>query len=150
MRTTVKTYCILMLLMLTFSISSAAVNQTGMADIEAAACCEASTFTSLEYADSVNNVGSDERDLLNDTHSAWASDMETGGKSISESFNINFQRIRRAEESTSFLRYILLVLSQRQNSLVLEHSKQYYLDKGPHYASFSSEYYIYTLRQILI
>lgn len=148
MRTTVKTYCILMLLMMTCSLSSAAVNLKGMADIEVAAC-EVSTSTSLGYADS-ENVGSNERDLFNDTQSVWTSDMELGSKSISESFLLSFQRFRRTEESSSFLRDIFLILSHRQNSLVLDHSKQYYSDKDPHYASFSSDYYIYTLRQILI
>lgn len=148
MRTTITTYCVLMLLMLTYSLGSAAVNLTGMAVIESESC-ELSTSSSLECVDS-ENLGSDERDSYTDTKSSWTSDIELGNKPISETYNFNFLRIRRVAETSSLLRGIFLILSQHQNSLVLDQSKIYYSDKNPHYASFSSEYYIYTLRQILI
>lgn len=137
-----------MLLMLTYSLSSAAVNLMGMADREAAAC-EVSTSSSFGYV-VADNVDSDTQNSFNDTNSAWSSDMELGSKPISEVYSLNLQRFRRGIETSSFLRDIYLILSQYRNSLVLDQSRIYYSDKDPHYASFSSEYYIYTLRQILI
>lgn len=147
MRTTVETYLILMLLMLIYSLSSEATTLTGMADREDATC-EVSTSSSLVCADSYN-VDSNNGDLLYDTKSVWASHMELG-KPLSETYSLSHLRIRRTFESTSFMRGISFILSQLRNSLVLDQSKLYYSDKDPHYATFSSEYYIYTLRQILI
>ena len=59
-------------------------------------------------------------------------------------------RRRRATETTVSLKGILLCLSRHQNLLVHGCSKLYYSDKDPHYTSFSSEYYIYALRRIVI
>ena len=42
------------------------------------------------------------------------------------------------------------MISSHHNLLVHDQSKLYYSDKDPHYTSFSSEYYIYTLRRIVI
>ena len=53
-------------------------------------------------------------------------------------------------ETSLFLKGIFLILSQHQNLMVHDQSKLYYSDKDPHYTSFSSEYYIYTLRRIII
>lgn len=54
-----------------------------------------------------------------------------------------------AVETASFMKGILLI-SSHHNLLVHDQSKLYYSDKDPHYTSFSSEYYIYTLRRIVI
>lgn len=147
MRTTVETYLILMLLMLTYSLSSEATIFSGMADREDATC-EVSTSSSIGCADS-SNVNSNNGDISYDIKSAWTSYMELA-KPLSEPYSLNHLRIRRTLETTSFIRSISFILSQLRSSLVLGQFKLYYSDKDPHYASFSSEYYIYTLRQILI
>ena len=61
----------------------------------------------------------------------------------------NPYRFRRAVETASVMRGLLMI-SSHHNLLVHDQSKLYYSDKDPHYTSFSSEYYIYTLRRIVI
>ena len=73
-----------------------------------------------------------------------------GNKPITEIYSMNQQRLRRALEDNIFLRNILLVLSNHENLLVQDQSKLYYSDKDPYYAMTGSDYYIYTLRRILI
>jgi len=148
MRTTVKTLLVFVLLALTYSLSSKAVNFTGMVD-KAAAACEVSASSSLGNASS-DNVANHTKGLFTNTKFMWATDAELGYKPISETYSLNHYRLRRGVETTSFLKDIFLILSYHQNLLVLDQSKLYYSDKDPHYASFSSEYYIYTLRRIII
>lgn len=149
MRTTVKTFLVFVLLTLTYSLSSSAVNFTGMVDKDVAAC-EVSTSSSSLRNVSSDNVVDTARSLFTNTKFMWSTDMELGNKPISERYSFNSQRFRRAMETSMFLRGIFLILSQHQNLMVHGQSKLYYSDKDPHYTSFSSEYYIYTLRRIVI
>lgn len=149
MRTTVKTFLVFMLLILMYSLSSSAVNFTGMVDKEAAVCKVSASSSSLRNVSS-NNAVNDAKSLFTNTKFMWSTDVELGNKPISERYSFNSQRFRRAMETSSFLRGIFLILSHHQDLLVHDQSKLYYSDKDPHYASFSSEYYIYTLRRIII
>lgn len=149
MRTTVKTFLVFMLLTLVYSLSSSAVNFTGTADKEAAACKVSASSSSLRNVSS-DNVVNDTRSLFTNTKFMWSTDVELGNKPISERYSFNSQRFRRAMETSLFLKGIFLILSQHQNLMVHDQSKLYYSDKDPHYTSFSSEYYIYTLRRIII
>lgn len=79
-----------------------------------------------------------------------ASDMVYGNKPITETYSTNQQRLRRTLEDNLFLRNILLILSNHENLLVHGWAKLYYSDKDPYYALTGSDYYIYTLRRILI
>lgn len=137
-----------MLFMLSYSQNSAAISLAEMVEGEVTAC-EVGTSSSITNV-SADNIDNDTQNLFTDSKSAWTADMELGNKSVTESYSFNCQRIRRDLETASFLKGIYLILSHYQNSLVLDQSKLYYSDKDPHYASFSSEYYVYTLRQILI
>ncbi|MCD7759323.1 MAG: hypothetical protein LUH52_06300, partial [Bacteroides uniformis] len=77
-------------------------------------------------------------------------DVELGNKPVSETYSSHQQRLRRVIEDNLFLRNILLMLSNHENLLVQGRSKLYYSDKDPYYALTGSDYYIYTLRRILI
>lgn len=149
MRTTVKTFLVFVLLTLTYSLSSSAVNFTGMVDKDVAACEVSASSSSLRNVSS-DNVVDTARSLFTNTKFMWSTDMELGNKPISERYSFNSQRFRRVMETSMFLRGIFLILSQHQNLMVHDQSKLYYSDKDPHYTSFSSEYYIYTLRRIVI
>ena len=141
MRTTVKTFLVFVLLMVTYSLSSRAVNFTGMVD-------KAASTSSLKNASS-DNVANNTRSLFTNSKFMWTTDAELGNKPISERYSFNPYRFRRAVETASFMKGILLI-SSHHNLLVHDQSKLYYSDKDPHYTSFSSEYYIYTLRRIVI
>ena len=149
MRTTVKTFLVFMLLTLVYSLSSSAVNFTGTVNKEAAACKVSASSSSLRNVSS-DNVVNDTRSLFTNTKFMWSTDVELGNKPISERYSFNSQRFRRAMETSLFLKGIFLILSQHQNLMVHDQSQLYYSDKDPHYTSFSSEYYIYTLRRIII
>ncbi len=149
MRTTVKTFLVFVLLTLAYSLSSSAVNFTGTVD-KGAVACEVSTSSASLRNVSSDNVVDTTKGLFANTKFMWSTDVELGNKPISERYSFNSQRFRRAMETSMFLRGIFLILSQHQNLMVHGQSKLYYSDKDPHYTSFSSEYYIYTLRRIVI
>lgn len=138
-----------MLLTLAYSLSSSAVNFTGAVDKDVAACEVSASSSSLNNVSS-DNVVNKTKSLSTDTKFMWFTDVELGNKSLSETYSFNFHRFRRAFETASLLKSIFLILSQHQNMMVHDQSKLYYSDKDPHYTSFSSEYYIYTLRRIVI
>ena len=104
--------------------------------------------SSLKNASS-DNVANNTRSLFTNSKFMWTTDAELGNKPISERYSFNPYRFRRAVETASFMKGILLI-SSHHNLLVHDQSKLYYSDKDPHYTSFSSEYYIYTLRRIVI
>lgn len=138
MRTTVKTFLVFVLLMVTYSLSSRAVNFTGMVD-KAASTCEVSTSSSSLKNASSDNVANNTRSLFTNSKFMWTTDAELGNKPISERYSFNPYRFRRAVETASFMKGILLI-SSHHNLLVHDQSKLYYSDKDPHYTSFSSEY----------
>ena len=148
MRTTVKTFLVFVLLIVTYSLSSRAVNFTGMVDKAASTCEVSASSSSLKNASS-DNVANNTRSLFTNSKFMWTTDAELGNKPISERYSFNPYRFRRAVETASFMKGILLI-SSHHNLLVHDQSKLYYSDKDPHYTSFSSEYYIYTLRRIVI
>ena len=57
---------------------------------------------------------------------------------------------RQVLEDESFLKNILLMLSNHENLLVQGRTKLYYSDQDPYYAIVGCDYYIFTLRRILI
>lgn len=137
-----------MLLMLTCCISGKAIDlvqvddrMTGTAEVSAS--LSSCSFTS---DNSINTKNS----LLANAKFVWTTDVELGSKPVSETYSSHQQRLRRAIEDNLFLRNILLMLSNHENLLVQGRSKLYYSDKAPHYALTGSDYYIYTLRRILI
>lgn len=151
MRTTVKTFWICMLLMLTCCISGKAIDlvqvddrMTGTAEVSASLSSCSST------SDISDNSINTKNSLLANAKFAWTTDVELGSKPVSETYSSHQQRLRRAIEDNLFLRNILLMLSNHENLLVQGRSKLYYSDKDPHYALTGSDYYIYTLRRILI
>lgn len=147
MKTTVKTLWICMVLTLICSVGKQGLDHTAAAT-KLAAVYEISAASSLSPAAS-NNIQR-HSSLFTDTKSAWTTDMELGSKPISENSSSNQQRLRRVLEDNLFLRNILLMLSNHENLLVQGQAKLYYSDKDPHYALTGSDYYIYTLRRILI
>lgn len=147
MRTTVKTFWICMVLILTFSINVKAIDLTKV-DTKVGEACTASVSSSLSSAIS-NNVQQC-TSLFANTKFAWITDMELGSKPVSENNISNQQRLRRVLEDNLFLRNIFLILSNHENLLVQGRAKLYYSDKDPYYSLTGCDYYIYTLRRILI
>lgn len=149
MRTTVKTFLVFVLLMVTCSLGSRAVNFTGMVEKAASTCEVSASSSSLKNASSDNVANNTRSNLFTNSKFMWTTDAELGSKPISERYSFNPYRFRRAVETASVMRGLLMI-SSHHNLLVHDQSKLYYSDKGPHYTSFSSEYYIYTLRRIVI
>ena len=132
MKTTVKTFWICMLLMLTCSISGKAIDLVQVDDRMAGT---AEVSASLSSCSSTSDNSIDKKNSL---------------FTNSETYSSHQQRLRRVIEDNLFLRNILLMLSNHENLLVQGRSKLYYSDKDPYYALTGSDYYIYTLRRILI
>ncbi len=148
MKTTVKTFWICMLLMLTCSISGKAIDLVQVDDRMAGT---AEVSASLSSCSSTSDNSIDKKNsLFTNTKFAWTTDVELGNKPVSETYSSHQQRLRRVIEDNLFLRNILLMLSNHENLLVQGRSKLYYSDKDPYYALTGSDYYIYTLRRILI
>lgn len=142
MKTTVKTYWICLLLMLTYSISCNAIDFTKV-DSGFDKVCKVSA--SLSSASNIENTDS----AFAHAKFLWSSDVELGNKPITEVYSFNQQRLRRVLEDNLFLRYVFLILSNHENLLVQRQTKLYYSDKAS-YALSGSDYYIFTLRRILI
>lgn len=147
MKTTVKTFWICMVLMLAYSMSGKAIDLTKVdAKLGDADAVSVSSSLSSATSDNIQKHTS----LFTNIKFAWTTDMELGSKPVSENYISNQQRLRRVLEDNLFLRNILLILSNHENHLVQSRSKLYYSDKDPYYALTGSDYYIYTLRRILI
>lgn len=142
MKTTVKTFWISMLLILTCSISGKAVDFAKVC-VKSAETCNVCSSTSSKKI-------KQESSKFADTRFSWTTDVELGTKPLTEIYSSNQQRIRRVIEDNIFLRNIFLILSNHENLLVHGRTKQYFSDKDPYYAVTGSDYYIYTLRRILI
>ena len=149
MRTTVKTFLVFVLLMVTCSLGSRAVNFTGMVEKAASTCEVSASSSSLKNASSDNVANNTRSNLFTNSKFMWTTDAELGSKPISERYSFNPYRFRRAIETASVMRGFLMI-SSHHNLLVHDQSKLYYSDKDPHYTYLSSEYYIYTLRRIVI
>ena len=148
MKTTVKTFWISMLLILTCSISGKAVDFAQIG-VKSAEVCKASATLSSCSSTSSKKI-KQENSRFADISYSWTTVVELGTKPISEIYSSHQQRIRRVIEDNIFLRNIFLILSNHENLLVHGRSKQYFSDKDPYYAVTGSDYYIYTLRRILI
>lgn len=77
MRTTVKTFLVFVLLMVTYSLSSRAVNFTGMVDKAASTCEVSASSSSLKNASS-DNVANNTRSLFTNSKFMWTTDAELG------------------------------------------------------------------------
>lgn len=78
------------------------------------------------------------------------SDGEIAIKTTSEVYS-NQYRLRRIIEANDLLKDVMYKsILLRENSLVLDQSKFYYSDQNPYYSVICSDYYVYTLRRILI
>lgn len=147
MRTTVKTLWIYMILMLTCSFSIGAVDFTKVYGETTATCEVSASFSSC--SDKLDNVFNSQSTLTN-TKLIWNDDAELGGKPVTESYIFNSLRLRRSCDDASYFKAILSVLSSHQDLLVYDQTRLYSSNKIPYYTSSSSDYYIYTLRRILI
>lgn len=148
MRTTVKTFWISMLLILTCSISGKAVD---FAEISVESVETNKVSATLSSCSSISsNKFKQESSRFADAEYSWVTDVELGIKPVTEVYSSNQQRIRRTIEDNLFLRNIFLMLSSHEDLLVRGRTKQYFSDKYPCYAVIGSDYYIYTLRRILI
>lgn len=145
MKTTVKTFWIIMLLILTCSVGIGAANLTTVSQKLVTASEVSASLSSC----SSNALKQNTSNFAN-TKFSWTTDVELGAKPISEIYSSTQQRLRRVVEDNLLLRNIFLILSNHENLLVHGRTKQYYSDKDPVYASTGSDYYIYTLRRILI
>lgn len=148
MKTTVKTFWICLLLTLVYSFGIKAANFSRALGETISTACEVTASLS-SCSSTSDNLGTKES-ALSDTKYSWAQDVELGNKPISETYSYNQQRLRRALEDESFLKNILLMLSDHENLLVQGRTKLYYSDKDPYYAVAGCDYYIFTLRRILI
>jgi len=137
-----------MLLMLIGCISGKAIDLVQVDDrMNGTAEVSASLSSCPSTSDnSINKKNS----FFTNTKFAWTTDVELGSRPVSESYFSHQQRLRRVIEDNLFLRNILLMLSNHENLLVQGRFKLYYSDKAPYYALTGSDYYIYTLRRILI
>lgn len=148
MRTTVKTFWICTFIMLVCSISGKAIDFT-KAGSELADNTEVSS--SMPSISAISDVNIDEPNTtFSHENLMWSSDVELGIKPLSEVYTSNQQRLRRVLEDNLFLRNIFLILSNHENLLVQGQTKLYFSDKAPCYALAGSDYYIFTLRRILI
>lgn len=148
MKTTVKTFWICTFIMLVCSISGKAIDFTKTGS-ELTDDYEASASTSSISA--VSDINIDEPNItFSHAKLVWSSDVELGTKPLTEIYTSNQQRLRRVLEDNLFLRNIFLILSNHENLLVQGQTKLYFSDKAPYYALTGSDYYIFTLRRILI
>lgn len=136
-----------MVLMLTCNVSGKAINLIKI-ETKLGEACMVSVSSSLSSAAS-NNVQQGTSSFTN-AEFTWTADMELGSKPVYENNFFSQQRLRRVIEDNLFLRNILLILSHHQNLFIHCRTKLYYSDKDPYYALTGSDYYVYTLRQILI
>lgn len=148
MKTTVKTFWICMLLMLTCCISGKVINLMQVDDrmagtAQLSASLSPCSFTSDSSITSKNS-------LSTNIKFARSTDIELEGELFSETYYSYQQRLRRVIEGNFFFRSILMMLSDHENLLVQGRSKLYYSDKAPYYALTGNDYYIYMLRRILI
>ena len=99
MRTTVKTFLVFVLLMVTCSLGSRAVNFTGMVEKAASTCEVSASSSSLKNASSDNVANNTRSNLFTNSKFMWTTDAELGSKPISERYSFNPYRFRRSAET---------------------------------------------------
>lgn len=117
MKTTVKTFLISMLLILTCSISGKAVDFAKVCVKSAETCKVSATLSSCSSTSSKKIK--QESSKFADTRFSWTTDVELGTKPLTEIYSSNQQRIRRVIEDNIFLRNIFLILSNHENFLYM-------------------------------
>lgn len=145
MRASLKFILASILLMLSYSVSGNAMDASCVS--KSGNICQLSASSS-----EMNNSFLKERAVGFNrmSQSLSVSDVELGCKSTTESTSNNY-RLRRIIEINDSLKDVMHKFSLlRENSLVLDQSKSYYSDKDPHYSIICSDYYVFTLRRILI
>lgn len=134
-----------MLLILAYSVSAGAVNLTTVGQKLVTTSQVSASLSSCS-----SNALKQNSSVFSNIKFSWTTDVELGAKPLSEIYSSSQQRLRRVAEDNLLLRNIFLILSNHENLLVHGRTKQYYSDKDPVYALTGSDYYIYTLRRILI
>lgn len=142
MRTTLKTFWIYMLLMLCYCVNCNAFDFTKV-EVNLAEISHASLSTSTDITFNLDS-SFDPAKLIG------FSDVYLGSKPVTEVYSSSQQRSRRAIEDNLFLKNILQILSNHENSLAMGQTKLYYSDKALCPGLTGNVYYIYTLRRILI
>lgn len=144
MKAAAKSTLMFIFFVLLFSISGRAWNVAE--DAYHSISCQVSVSSS-DY-----NVDDREGSGLHESQSLSGSDRTFGLKPVSESCSYaSSLRLRRIIESVDIHKDIMQKFCLlRESLLISDKSKSYYSDKNPHYASVSCEYYIFTLRRILI
>ena len=147
MRFSVKFILAFVLLMLSYSMSNAAMNLS--------TCISATEYSSCQLSESSSNINTcssfstSTSSGFDKSQSLSISYVEMAIKSVSEIYN-NY-RLRRIIEANDLFKDVLhKFFLLRENILVLDQSKSYYSDKDPHYSTICSDYYVFALRRILI
>lgn len=148
MKAAEKTTLLFILLMLSFSISGRAWNIAEHAchNSDYQVCVSSAECSCTSSVDSRATTG------FQDSRNFFFSDVELGFKPVSETYSYaNSLRLRRIIESVDIHKGLMQKFCLlRENLLVADKNKSCCSDKNPHYASVSCEYYIFTLRRILI
>lgn len=146
MKYSLKFILAFILLMLSFSMSGSAVNFG--ASIPSSECaCQISESS----ADKSTSTFTNRTSCANKSQGLSISDTDFGIKSVEVNSSINNYRLRRIIETNDSLKDVLHKFCLlRKNLLVLGQSKSYYSNKGPHYSITPSDYYVFTLRRILV
>lgn len=147
MKGSVRFILAIVLLMLSYSIGGNAMNITSCISQNECSCqlSESTSDTNSNSSFKTRSLGYDRS-----SQSLSISDVELGFKSVTETSSNNY-RLRRIIESNDFFKDVMYkFFLLRENSLVLDQSKSYYLDKDPHYSIICSDYYVFALRRILI
>lgn len=78
MKTTVKTFLVFVLLMVTYSLSSRAVDFTGMVEKATSTCEVSASSSSLKNASSDNVANNTRSNLFTNSKFMWTTDAELG------------------------------------------------------------------------
>ena len=144
MKTYVKFIFAFVLLTLTFSVGSNALNITEYScDEQGSSQLSSFDCEQTQILDRQASGLSKSQDLTN-------YDVELGFKPVTETNSTNNLRLRRMIEASEMLSVMRKFSLLRENLLVLDQSKTFNSDKDPHYVTISCDYYIFALRRILI
>lgn len=154
MKPCIKFTVIFVLLMLSVSMRGAALNLMSVCEKHCFEACNSTSEVSghsSSKAAVLSNTDSYIADDENGIHSLSFSDIEMGFKPLSETYSFqNSQRMRRAVELSDFFKGLVRGLCLRENLLVLDKSRSCHLDRSLYIAQSGCEYYVFTLRRILI
>lgn len=147
MRFSVKFILAFVLLMLSYSMSNAAMSLSTC--ISATKCSSSQLSEASSNIDTSSSFSTSTSLGFDKSQSLSISDAEMAIKSVSEIYN-NY-RLRRIIEANDLFKDVLhKFFLLRENILVLDQSKSYYSDKDPHYSTICSDYYVFALRRIFI